>query len=136
MTKDPFDEIFEAPEELEGLNRDRVAKMIKPFAMIDPENGTFYTKAAWIELTSKRKVLIFLLARLALSTRNPGFSKVVTAKEVEDSTELPGGTVRPKLGELVKDRIAYREKDSGYDIRSTSMSINNAWALMEDVLPE
>lgn len=136
MTEDPLDVIFDTPEELEGVIRDRVAKMIKPFAMIDPENGTFYTKAAWNELTSKRKVLVFLLARLALSTRNPGFSKVVTAKEVEDSTELPGGTVRPKLVELVKDRIAFRDKDSGYNIRSTSMSINNAWALMEDVLPE
>ena len=79
---------------------------------------------------------MFLLARLALSTRNPEFPKAVTSKEIEEATELPGGTIRPKLAELLKDRTAYRNQDSGYYIRSTSMSINNAWALMEDVLPK
>jgi len=136
MNEDPLDAVFDAPEEIDGANRERLAKMITPFAVIDPENGTFFTKTPWGKLTSKQKVLVFLLARLALSTRNPEFSKAVNPKDVEDATELPGGTVRPKLGELVKDRIAYCEKESGYYIRSTSMSINNAWAIMENILVE
>ena len=136
MTEDPLDAVFDQKEELEGLLRERLAKMIIPFAVVDPENGIFYPKRAWNELNSKRKVLVFLLARLALSTRNPEFSKTVMAKDVEDATELPGGTVRPKLSELLKDRVAFRESDGGYYVRSTTMSLNNAWAIMEDVLEE
>ena len=136
MSEDPLDAVFDTPEELEGVNREKLANMIKPFAIIDPENGTFHAKSSWNKLTAKRKVLVFLLARLALSIRNPEFSKIVSPKEIEEGTELPGGTVRPKLKELVTDRIAYRDSGGVYYIRSTSMSINNAWAVMEEELGE
>lgn len=134
MSEDPLDAVFDTPEEMEGANREKLAIMITAFAVVDPENGSFFTKSPWKKLTAKQKVLVFLLARLALSIRNPEFSKVVKSNEIEEATELPGGTVRPKLRELVKDRIAYREIRGGYYIRSTSTSINNAWSLMENVL--
>ena len=134
MTEDPLNVIFDAPEELEGVKREKLAKMIAPFAAIDPENGTFFIKMAWSNLSSKQKVLVYLLARLALSTKNPEFSKSVTHKDVESETDLPGGTVRPKVSELVKDRVVQRDKSGSYFVRSTAMAINNAWALMENVV--
>lgn len=134
MTEDPLDVIFDTPEELEGVKRERLAKMIAPFAVIDPENGTFFTKTAWNNLKSKQKVLVYLLARLALSTRNPEFPKAVNHKDVEQDTELPGGTVRPMVSELVKDRVVHRDKSGSYYVRSSSMSINKAWIILEDVI--
>ena len=134
MVDDPLDTVFDTPEELEGVKRERLAKMITPFAIVDPENGTFFTKPRWNDLTAKQKVLVYLLSRLALSIRNPDFSKIVTPKDIEEATELPGGTVRPKLSELLKDRVVYRDKESGYYVQSTSVSINSAWALMEEIL--
>lgn len=136
MSEDPLDAIFDAPEELQGVKREMLAKMIAPFAAVDPKNGTFFAKLAWNNLTTKQKVLVYLLARLALSTKNPEFSKSVTHGDVEEATELPGGTVRPKVSELIRDRVVYRNKDGSYYVRPSSVSLNKAWAIMENVVFE
>lgn len=136
MSDDPLDAVFDTPEKLEGKRRERLAQMLVPFAVIDPENGTFHPRKLWYDLNAKRKVLVFLLSRLALADRNPDFPNGVSPKDVEKETELPGGTIRPKLKELEKDRIAHRTQDNLYLVRPSTISFNNARALMEDVLPK
>jgi hypothetical protein len=129
---DPLDAVFETQEEIEGRSREKLARMLIPYAVIDPETGTFYQKHPWYDLNSKLKVLVYLLARLALSLRRAEFSNSVSAKQVEMDTEMPGGTVRPKLSELMKDRIAYRDSQGIYYVKPTASVINRAWMLMED----
>ena len=131
MTDDPLDKIFDSPQELEGEMRNTLARMLLPFAAIDPESGVFYPKSRWHNLNAKQRVLIYFLARLALSAKNPEFKNQMTSKEVVDGTELPGGTVRPKISELAKDRVVVKNPDGSYLVRATSMSINNAWELLE-----
>lgn len=135
MATDPLDEIFDSPEALEGERRDRLAKMVVPFATVDPEHGIFHPKGRWHQLTAKKRVLVFFLARLALSAKNPEFPNTLTSKEVEEGTELPGGTVRPKISELLKDRVVFQNNDGSYSLRPTALSLSKAWAVLEDSIP-
>lgn len=136
MNSDPLEGFFDAPEKLEGQLRSRLAEMLIPFAAGDAGDGTFHPKQSWYNLNTKRKTLVFLLAKLALATKNPELEIAASPKEIEQSTGLPGGTVRPKLSELVKDHIAFKDSDGNYSVRSSPMAINNAWALMESAIPE
>lgn len=131
MSQDPLDAFFDAPEKLEGEMRERLASMIIPFAAADTTDGTIHLKTAWFDLDTRRKVLVILLARLALSTKNSEYHGAISSKEIEGITGLPGGTVRPKLSALVKDRVAIRDNDSNYSVRPTPIAFNNAWAIME-----
>ena len=136
MPTDPLDQVFGKLEALEGENRARLAKLIVPFAMIDADSGTVGFKKEASKLTPKQKVLVFLLSRLALSARNPAFSAALSPKEIQDGlSDMPGGTLRPKLGDLVKDRVVQKDEKSGlYAIRPSSLG--RAEALLEDVLPK
>ncbi|MCL5428742.1 MAG: hypothetical protein M1347_02910 [Chloroflexi bacterium] len=131
MSQDPLDAFFDTPEKLEGEMRERLAQMIVPFAAADPVSGDIHPKRGWNALDTKKKVLVILLAKLALSAKDAQFSASISSKEIEQITGLPGGTVRPKLSELVKDRIAFRDHSSNYSVRPTPIAFSNAWALME-----
>jgi hypothetical protein len=102
---DPLDELVVRSEEVEGENRKILAKILLPHVQIDPEKGTIYFVKQPSNLTTKEQVLVVLLAKLALAQKNPDITPITTPKEVEDISGLPGGTVRPKLGELIKDKI-------------------------------
>ncbi|MCW5887052.1 MAG: hypothetical protein KIT07_02900 [Anaerolineales bacterium] len=134
MTIDPLDQFFETPEKLEGRLREKLASMIVPFAAADPVDGTIHPKNAWHALDAKKKILVFLLSRLALSTKNPDISSGLSPAELEEMTGLPGGTVRPKLSSLVKDHAIHKDAAGQYSVRATSIAIDNAFALMEDSL--
>ena len=136
MSDDPLDQIFDSPKELEGELREKLAKMIVPFAVVDLENGFFHPKGKWHHLNAKQRVLVYFLARLALSTKNPEFKNALTPGEVEEGTELPGGTVRPKIAELAKDRVIFRGSDGTYTMRPTPMSLANAWVILEGAIPK
>lgn len=133
--KDPLDQFFETPEKLEGRMRERLAEMIVPFAVADPVDGNIHPKKAWHSLDSKRKILVILLGRLALTARNPEANATLSPKEIEELTGLPGGTVRPKLLTLTKDRAVHLV-GGRYSVRPTSIAIESAYALMEDALAQ
>lgn len=134
QTVDPLDQIFVKPEQVEGEQRTLLAKMIFPFAGINPEDGEVHFKATADDLNAKQKVLIYLLCRLALSTRpNTPFSAATSPKEVERATGFPGGTVRPKLSQLVEERIAIKNGE-GYLIPASNL--HRAHKELEAVLPE
>ena len=100
MSQDPLDQLFVKPEEIQGELRALLAKMVAPFAAIDPENGVIHFKLAADDLNAKQKVLVYLLSRLALASRpNAVYPASVSPREVEIATGLPGGTVRPKLAQ-------------------------------------
>jgi hypothetical protein len=137
MSDDPLDQIFVKPEQVEGENRALLAKMIFPFAGVSAETGEVHFKATADDLNSKQKIIVYLLCRLALSTRPDTvfavFAAAVSPKEVERGTDLPGGTVRPKLSQLVDERIVVKSGD-GYTIPSSSLK--RAYKELEAAIPE
>jgi len=132
MNNDPLEKLFEKPAVLDLEAKKTLAGLIEPFAKIDPESGRIYTTKNWANLVASQKILICLLARLALSTKDPNFLNI-SAREIEEITELPGGTVRPNLRKLVKEvKVASQTPDGLYFIKSSSISLNNAKAFLED----
>lgn len=119
MSNDPLDKIFSKPEEIDLQRKKILADILNPYARIDVENGTFMPTILWANLGSKEKILVFLIARLALSTRNNLFTNCVTPKDVEIETEIPGGTVRPKIIELYEDKLITKNDTGGYYVKST-----------------
>ena len=115
MPQDPLDELFVKTEQVEGEHRAILAELILPYASINAETGVVHWKTTYDDLSTKKKLLLYLLCRLAISTRpNTTFTVAVSPTEVEKATMLPGGTVRPKLTELVKDKIVIKSGEGYY----------------------
>jgi hypothetical protein len=119
--QDPLERLYVRPEQVEGEQRELLANLIFPYAGINPESGEVHFKPTSDDLIAKQKILVFLLCRLALSTRpNTTFTAAVSPIEIEKATMLPGGTLRPKLMELVKSRVVVKSGD-GYYIHPSSL---------------
>lgn len=118
---DPLDQIFVRPEQVAGEQRALLAKLIFPYASINAETGDVHFKGTYDDLGAKQKLLLYLLCRLALSTRpNTNSSLAASPMEIEKVTMLPGGTVRPKLSELVKERIVVKSGE-GYSVPAVNL---------------
>lgn len=116
MMSDPLEQLFIRTEQVEQEQREQLAKLIFPYAGINPETGDVYLKPTSDELNAKQKIVLYLLCRLALSALpDTTFSSIVSPKEVVRGTNLPGGTVRPKLGQLVEEKTVIKTGD-GYCI--------------------
>lgn len=121
MTQDPLDQLFVKTEQIEGEQRAILAQLILPYASINADTGDVHFKTTFDDLSTKQKILLYLLCRLALSTRpNTTFTVAVSPIEIEKATMLPGGTVRPKLTELVKNRIIVKSGD-GYSVPAVNL---------------
>jgi hypothetical protein len=119
--QDPLDQIFIKPEQVEGEQRALLASLIFPFASVNPESGEVHFKPTADDLTAKQKIVVYLLCRLALSTRpNTMFTATASPIEIEKATMLPGGTIRPKLMELVKSRIIVKSGE-GYYVHASNL---------------
>ena len=119
--QDPLEQIYVRPEQVVGEQRALLAQLIFPFAGVNPESGDVHFKPTADDLTAKQKILVFLLCRLALSTRpNTIFTAAASPIEIEKATMLPGGTLRPKLRELVKTRVVVKSGD-GYYVHVSSL---------------
>lgn len=121
MQDDPLDQIFVKTEQVEGEQRALLAQLIFPYASINPDTGDVHLKATSDDLNAKQKILIYLLCRLALSTRsNTTFSTTVSPIEIEKATLLPGGTVRPGLMDLVKKKVVNKSGE-GYSVPAAQL---------------
>lgn len=115
MPQDPLDQLFVKTEQVEGENRAILAQLILPYASINADTGEIHFKTTFDDLSAKQKLLLYLLCRLALSTRpNTTFTVAVSPVEIQKDTNLPGGTIRPKLTELVKARIVVKSGEGYY----------------------
>ncbi len=131
IVSDPLDQLVMKSEEVEGEARKLLAELLVPHVRMDPETGKIFFIPFPPKLNTRQHVLVYLLAKLALAQKNEKFDAVASAKDVEDATGLPGGTVRPKLIELFKDRIISKS-DVGYFVQGSNL--HKARSLLEDTL--
>ena len=128
---DPLDALLTKATIVDGEHRALLAKLLTPHVRLDPDTGKIYFTQHPPKLNTKQQVLVYLLARLALAQKNPNYTTVATTKDVEEGTGLPGGTVRPKLSELLKERIISKT-EAGYLIEVTNLLRANS--LLEETL--
>lgn len=134
MSESPLARLIKPKEELDEAAQTKLADMLEPYVWLDPDNLGVHFKPDAPSLTTLKKVLIYLLARKAISTyleikarddaaeagegearQHPEASPVVTPKDVEEGTKLSGGTVRPKLTELHKKKYVLK-KGTAYEV--------------------
>jgi hypothetical protein len=131
QNEDPLDELVMKSEEVEGEYRKLLADLLRPHVRIDPDTGKVYFVPHPPKLNTKQHVLVYLLAKLALAQKNDNLEPVASAKDVEDATGLPGGTVRPKLTELFRERVISRS-EAGYFVEAANL--HKARSILEDTL--
>jgi hypothetical protein len=131
LSVDPLDQLVMKTEEVEGEARKLLADLLVPHVRMDPDTGKIFFVPYPPKLNTKQHVLVYLLAKLAMAQKNENFDAVATAKNVEDATGLPGGTVRPKLTELFKERTIAKS-EAGYFVEVSSLS--KARSILEETL--
>jgi len=112
--KDPLDAIVISSEVVEGENRKLLADLLKPYVRIDPDTGSIHFIKYPPPLSAKQHILVYLLAKLALSSKKPEYSPAAQPKEIEEATRLPGGTVRPKLRQLLEEHVISQGEEGYY----------------------
>lgn len=112
---DPFARLIRPKAQFDEETKNWLANLLEPFIWLDPENNSITFKDDERNLNALQKVLLFALARKVISLINNNNMGSFTPTEVETETEIPGGTVRPKLGELLKKKILVRN-ENGYEL--------------------
>lgn len=65
------------------------------------------------KLTARQKLIVYLLARKVLWDTEAIEAEGMTPSALEEGTKIPGGTIRPILGKLVKARIMQNDAGKG-----------------------
>ena len=89
----------------DALDLSRLASALKPYASIDKRSGRLVFSRAYASLATRQKVLVCLLGQKASHLLGTADDDLLTPKQVEACTGLPGGSVRAKLAELKSDRL-------------------------------
>jgi hypothetical protein len=90
----------------DAVDLERLAAALRPYAAIDTKTGRLHFLAPYGDLTTRHKVLVCLLGQKASLLLSRSDTDILSPKEIEACTGLPGGTVRAKLSELKQDRLA------------------------------
>lgn len=112
---DPFAKLIRPKAEFDEETKKRLGNLLEPYVWLDPDNSSISFKEDTKTLNALQKILVFALARKVIGLINKNNKGTFSANEVEAETQIPGGTIRPKLVELAKKRILNRT-DTGYEL--------------------
>lgn len=111
MAKDPLEELLLDADE---VDRTRLAEALRDVLGIDTKTGKIVQKPGYNRLKTRHKVLAFLLGIRVASLLGKAKEESVQAKEIQDETGLPKGTVNPKLMELKEAKLITQDKAGKY----------------------
>ena len=114
------------------LNRELVASVLKPFLRIDGATCTIIPDARWQTLSNEAKVLQFLLARKAMVALDlPLEHEGATPAEIEQETDVKGGSIRPALKKFFDQKTLTKSNDGRYFVPNYSIerlkSLSKRW---------
>lgn len=99
--KDPLDDLFVDGDE---TNRALLRDILIGYLRID-ENGRIFPLSAFFALPNKNKIILFLLARKAVSMKT-GSEEAVSPSDAAGKLDMPEGSLRPTLRLLVQEGLA------------------------------
>lgn len=103
------------------VNRELLAELLADKVTIDPDAGTFAFKYhVRKQLGKSNVVLAALLAQKALVLLGAEVAEPLQPRDLEASTGIRGGTLRPILKKLSDERIVSR-KSNGYLVPNHSL---------------
>lgn len=114
---DPLDRLFVKERDLS--DRKLLADTLLPFATIyvlDTERFEVSLTDQGQQLPSWKKLLVYFLAHKAIAIRAAkGDEKEgLTPKQLEEETEIPGGTIRPTLKKLSDEGLVRQDTAGAY----------------------
>lgn len=108
---DPLKELLLDADE---VDRAQLAKALKIYLGIDSKSGRVVLKPGFKKLSTRNRVLVYLLGCKVSTILGLIDSEEVAPKEIPKETGLPEGTVYPKLKELKEDRLISQNDSSKY----------------------
>jgi hypothetical protein len=111
---DPFDKLF---DDNAGADfRDLLADTVLPFIRFsDRAAPEIVFTLEGEKLTAKEKLLVFLLGRKILFVKGYVPLEGIGPGDIEKATRIPGGTIRPRLRDLVDEKLVrIAEAEGGY----------------------
>jgi hypothetical protein len=108
---DPLDRLFIDDDE---INRELLADVLDGLVQIT-RKGHMLPRPKYKDLTTKQKIVVYILTCKALAAREMIDSEAVGSTEVSQATDIPRGTVSPYLNQFEDDGLVVNE-DGGYYI--------------------
>lgn len=96
------------------VDRARLSTALSNSLGIDVNTGQVILKPGFGGLSSRNKVLAYLLGRKAAVLLGKAEVEAATPKDVSRETSIPSGTVNPKLRELLERRVVSITESSEY----------------------
>jgi hypothetical protein len=110
---DPLDELLLDADE---VDRAQLAQALKGVLGVDKKSGRVVLKPGFNDLDAKHRVLAFLLGAKVANLLGVAESEAVAPKELEKQTGMPHGTVAPKLGQLLDEKLIAKTPQGGYHV--------------------
>jgi len=111
MNHDPLsDLLLDAVE----VDRARLAGALRDILGVDVNSGRVVLNPGFSQLSTRHKVLAYLLGRKAAVLLDKAETEAVAPKDIAGETGMPPGTVHPKLKELREDRLVSQTESSEY----------------------
>jgi hypothetical protein len=109
------------------LDRQLVAGVLKPVLGIDPKAVRVRTAERWNDLTTRGKILAYLLARKAMKALElPLDAEAAAPLRIIGETGIPKGTVHPQLKGLYEGRPQLVDRDSESRYWIPDWAVSNA----------
>jgi hypothetical protein len=115
MVDDPLAKLLLDSEE---VDRASLARALHDFVGIDSRTGKVVLKPGFNKLTSRKKVLAYLLGKKVAKLLGKIDNELTSPKDIPLGTGIPKGTVNPKLRELSDARLVSQTKEGEYFIES------------------
>lgn len=96
------------------VNRAEIANALRDIVAIDSTTGAVVFRPSSRRLTTKQRVLAYLLGRKVSFLLNRIETEAAQPKTIIEETGIATGTVHPKLKELREARIVSQESDGAY----------------------
>ena len=119
MSDDPLaDLLLDASQ----VDRARLASALQGILGVDTETGRVVFKPGYGRLTTRHRVLAYLLGRKAAVLLGKAEEEAATPKEICIDTGMPSGTVNPKLRELGRARLVSQTDVSEYYVAAHQLT--------------
>lgn len=112
-SKDPLQGLLLDADE---VDRARLAGALQDLLGVDTKTGRVVPKPGYARLTTRQKIVAYLLGRKVAHLLGKSGSESAASKEIHEETGLPKGTVAPKLRELSEGRLVSQTESSEYYI--------------------
>ena len=104
------------------ISREQLAQILKGRVLLDLQSDSFVLQpGAKARSNARQAVLLSLLAVKALSLLKPSIPDILSPKELENVTDLRGGTIRPAVRRLTAEGLIVRRAE-GYTIHSSALA--------------